>query len=116
MTCHPTDPRMNDMVGAADDEVREDATTHECTGSLVLVQRELMVLQKAFGSDPARYARERRGGLTKAGMVEAVSRYFFGGSPRGGMAMSRPDLGDTEVDYGPLADWKQLWNIRSPSA
>lgn len=105
MTCHPTDPRMNECFGG-EGTVKDDAVTHECTGSLIVAQREMMVLQGAYHSNPKEYARGRPGGVTTRGFVAMIERYVFGGA-FDGLPASRPDLTDPDVGYPPLAGWEE---------
>lgn len=106
MSCHPTDPRMAEFSGyeaLADREV-----AHECAGSLVLTQREVMRFQDLAHANPdsdrvlAMYRKRHPNGMTREGLVAIVERHVFGGTPLGGVKMSKPDLGDPEVGYPPL--------------
>lgn len=97
MTCHPTDPANPIPEGAR--PVPEGTTTRECTGALVLQQREFMVVQAHLTADPpgglGNYRRERPSGLTKIGAVAVMEEAVFGGP--------RPNLGDPDIGYEPLA-------------
>lgn len=100
MTCHPTDSNL--LVPDGYREARPDAETVECSGALLLVQRELriverMVLAEEIGGT-REYLRTRRRGLTRAGLMWWIgSRYQFAGTPLGGAPMpgipEDPDVG-----------------------
>jgi hypothetical protein len=102
MTCHPTDPRMRDL-GLP---VSEEAVTHECTGSLVLVQREIMAFQNEGHTDVRSYARLHPRGLTRTGFFAIVSRALppFPGE----IPMARPNLNNAAVGYPPLGVWTPI--------
>jgi hypothetical protein len=106
MSCHPTDPRMASFEGyeaLADREV-----TNECTGALVIVQREFMVFQNICQADPKsktslqQYRKQRPNGMTRDGLIAIVERSIFGGSSLNPIAMSRPNLGDEEIGYSAI--------------
>lgn len=90
MTCHPTDPTNPIPEGAR--AVPDGTTTRECTGAIILQQREVMVVQD-MEVDMKRYRRERPRGMTREGFGEILARAVFGGVPViGGQKMTLPDL------------------------
>lgn len=107
MSCHPTDPG-NPVSERAQAAGYRPAPVHsrvrECTGALVIQQREFMLLQDGCGADLARYRRERPKGLTRDGILQLLERAVFGGSPLGGTTMTRPDLSQPDVGV-PWLDW-----------
>jgi len=81
MSCHPTDPRNDvseEAKRAGSRSAPETAVTRECTGALILQQRELALLQDPYSTNVARYRRARRGGLTRMGIARLVNRLIFG--------------------------------------
>lgn len=112
MSCHPTDSRMAEFEGY--EQTGEREVTHECTGALIVVQREFMRYQEILEQHPEADAREvmrlyreqRPGGLTRDGLVQVLERAMFGGTALGGIVMARPNLNDCEVGYEPLGTWK----------
>lgn len=76
MTCHPTDQRNPLPPGF--DPVPDGVTTHECTGALVLQQRELhrFNLIAEAGGDLRSYLRRYARGMTRNGLAEVVARYM----------------------------------------
>lgn len=103
MSCHPTDPRMAEFEGyeaLADREV-----THECSGALVIVQREFMVFQNMALADPKgkkvlqNYRKARPNGMTRYGLIAVSERAMLGGTILNPVRMARPNLGDTEIGY-----------------
>lgn len=81
MTCHPTDPDMAEYEGYEATAAR--TVTHECAGSVVLIQRELLIVQniaQGMGlGDPsadgsrrlsAAYEEFRPQGLTVVALIE----------------------------------------------
>lgn len=111
MTCHPTDPRMNAFESAP--RVSLSATTHECAGSMILVQRELVRVQDA--EDWKTYRGRPGPRLTMGGAAEHVARMIFGGTPMGGAKVPRLDLNDAEVQYAPLGYWTPISQGEKPS-
>jgi hypothetical protein len=84
MTCHPTD--KNNPLPPDARPVPDGVKRHECAGSLLLVQRELKLLE----ADPKNYVKANRArrGLTKEGAVWwAVSRCVMANTPFGGPPM-----------------------------
>lgn len=80
MTCHPTDP---DNPPADDgSQAPEGTETKECFGALLLVAREIHVLNDCAGApDPVKeYRRRRPKGFTKRGILAWVQRVMFGGA------------------------------------
>lgn len=99
MTCHPTDP--NNPVPDGCPSVPDGADTRECTGSLILITRELLLLEK-YG-DFKEYRRLRRVGLTRDGVVHwALGRVKLGGTIMGTGAAIPTLQEDPDVQYGPL--------------
>ncbi len=111
MSCHPTDPRNPLPPDCA--PLPEGVKTHECTGALILQQREFMVYQDGFRRDVAAYRTARPLGMTLAGLRAIVERQVLGGVPLiGCVKMSHPDLGQEGVGHSPLDGWKQLLEAR----
>lgn len=108
MTCHPTDP--NNPVPDGMKPVPANARTSECTGALILQQRELMRFQKIANTDPddalRAYRRAFPRGMTREGLGAIVSRGVFGGTPFGGAAMSKPNLNDADIGHPDLQPWR----------
>jgi hypothetical protein len=109
MSCHPTDPENEVPEGQT--PVPDHVQPRECTGALVLVQREVMRFQKI--ADDARTAREalrcyrlnHPRGMTKGGLQYLVSRAIFDGTALGNKhAMARPNLG-AAVSHTELEPW-----------
>ena len=100
MSCHPTDP-ANPVSERAQAGGYRPAPPHsqvrECTGALVIAQREFMTLQDGYHGDLARYRRERPKGLTRTGVMAILERFVFSGGPLGGTAMTRPPLEQDDV-------------------
>lgn len=108
MSCHPTDPRMAEFAGY--EALADRDVTHECTGALVLQQRELMKFQEIAEADPKgpalkAYRRLHSKGLMREGLIALVNRAVFGGTGLDRVAMSTPDLNDTEIGYDVLGTW-----------
>lgn len=79
MTCHPTDARNPLLPGAK--PVPDTTTPRECAGALLLIIRELRLLE----ADTKGYFKANPTGLTKYGMQWwALSRSVFAGTPMGG--------------------------------
>jgi hypothetical protein len=108
MSCHPTDPRMIAFEGYEDNANRE--TTHECTGGLILQQREFMIFQAIVeGQKDAQkktglrdYTHDRPNGLTRGGLIAMMERAVFGGTPFDSVAMSTPDLDNNAIGYAEI--------------
>ncbi len=100
MSCHKTDP--HNPVPEGEKPVPGDTVVHECTGALILQQRELMLFQTAAEHSEAvgdkrgsfKLYRQMGGTMTKMGLGEIVNRAMLGGTPFGGLRMSRPDLNE----------------------
>lgn len=97
MTCHPTDP--DNEVPEGHRPAPEGNDARECAGALILVQRELKLLEK----DPKGYLKARPGGLTKAGLHWwAIARCFYAGTPLGGPSIpvlkDDPDIRFTPIE------------------
>lgn len=110
MSCHPTDPENPVPEGAR--EVPADVVTRECAGVLVLIQREMAVIDQiaddaAHGQEIARrYRQLRPRGLTLEGITSNIHRIMLsridGGLERfGALPMTKVDL-DLEVGHDPL--------------
>lgn len=104
MTCHPTDPANPVPDGAR--PVPDGTATRECTGALVLVQRELQRVQDVFAADGslADYRRAHPRGLTNDGVMVHVANLvavFPGDLP-----MAKPDLNDDDVSHPDLVPWE----------
>ena len=108
MTCHPTDPD-NPPSPVTGRQAPEGATTLECRGALILVQREVQRagdILKAGGTF-ADYRRAHPRGLTRKGMAAHLAAIVFGGIPVvGGPEMARPNLNDASVAYAKLEPWE----------
>ena len=105
MSCHPTDPRNPVPEGMPTPNVGD--ATHECTGALILQQRELMLAQENFHSDTREYRKARPFGMPRAGFAQLVARALFGGTiALPGQAMARPNLNERSVFYTVLGEWK----------
>ncbi len=110
MSCHPTDPG-NPVSDAAQKAGYRPAPAHsrvrECTGALVIQQREFMLLQDRYNANLGIYRRERPRGLTRDGIMALLERAVFGGSPFGaGPALTRPNLNQDDVGV-PWMDWTE---------
>lgn len=99
MSCHKTDP--NNPVPEGTQPVPEGTPVHECTGALVLQQKEIMLFQRccdearAVGDvDGFKRYRAAGGTMTRQGILIVVERFLFGGSALGGLKMSRPNLNE----------------------
>lgn len=71
MTCHPTD--ADNQVPDGTKPVPESVEKKECAGAIILVTRELRLLEKHKD-----YLKIRKGGLTRAGGAGWVERIIFG--------------------------------------
>lgn len=105
MSCHPTDPGNPVPEGCR--AVPEGTVTHECTGALILQQREVMRLQSITdtGGSIRDYRRRWPLGMTVAGLAVIVSRHMFRGTPMAGIPMASPDLNEP-VSHLPLGEWR----------
>lgn len=113
MSCHPTDPHnpvTPEDEAAGHKPAPEGMEPRECAGSLIVCQREAVIFD-AIAKEPEvdatksglrAYRERRKGGMTREGLAEVISRYFFGGTPLGGGEMSRPDLNDSDVGHPDL--------------
>jgi hypothetical protein len=105
MTCHPTDPRMAEFTGYEGTE--NSHCTRECTGSLVLVQREFMRLQASIKAHAARglklYRQAHPAGLTTDGARCTLARAMF--CYPGELPMAKPNLNQPGIGHQPLAPW-----------
>jgi hypothetical protein len=83
MSCHPTD--TDNEVPAGGKTVPEGMAKRECAGALLLVQRELKLLE----TDPKGYLKARgRRGLSREGVAWwALSRCQLANTPLGGPSM-----------------------------
>ena len=110
MSCHKTDPDNRVPEGTA--PVSEDVEPCECTGALILQQREVMKFQEhckaaeaeVLSSDRGglkRYRAENSKGMTHDGLAEIMSRAMLGGTPFGGLKLTRPNLNEP-VGHDPL--------------
>lgn len=108
MSCHPTDPRMNEFESAP--RVRDGATTHICTGATILAQREWMrfqtIAQAHPDRDPFRVYRALEGPrMTRDGLFATAMQASVGESNPLITAVGHPDLGDLDVQYLALGLW-----------
>lgn len=109
MSCHPTDPENPVPDGAR--EVPADVVTRECAGILVLIQREMTIIDQiaddaVHGQEIARrYRQLRPRGLTLEGITSNIHRIMFSrieGSERiGVLPMTKMDL-NLNVGHDPL--------------
>lgn len=99
MTCHPTDP--NNPVPDGCPSAPEGTETRECTGALLLVTRELKLVEKL--GVPAYLKQRGRVGLSRDGLLHwAVGRCQLGGTIMGTGASIPVIEEDPDVQYGPL--------------
>lgn len=110
MSCHPTDPENPIPEGAR--EVPADVVTRECAGVLVLIQREMSIIDRLAQQEPhgqgvaRRYRQLRSRGLTLEGITSNIHRIMFSQSVTaadhfGVLPMTKVDL-DLEVGHDPL--------------
>lgn len=108
MSCHPTDPN-NPVSEQAQTQGYRPAPDHarirECTGSLILRQREVVLLDTTFAANPTAYRRARPFGLTRDGIAAVITRAAFGGTIIGGPPMPRPNLNEPDIGHQPLGEW-----------
>jgi hypothetical protein len=109
MSCHPTDPRMAEFAGY--EALADRESTNECSGALVIVQREFMVFQDLAHANPESkkvlqlYRKQRPNGMTREGLIALAERAMLGGTILNPIAMSKPNLADAEIGY-PAVDRK----------
>lgn len=110
MGCHKTD--SDNPVPEGLPTVSPGTELCECTGALILQQREVTIYQdlcKAQGADAMKqYRAERPKGMTRAGMLEILSRAIFGGTFLDRVKMARPDLN------APVGHPALPWEPREP--
>lgn len=104
MTCHPTDDRMNEWPWRP---VPAGVNPHECTGGLILQQREFSKFQaRPRMTLRAQYQVYRLGNpahMTLAGLRALVERHLLGGLPLvGKLRMTKPNLNDPTIGYDRL--------------
>lgn len=112
MTCHPTDPEMAEFEGH--EKTAERPVTHECTGALIVQQREVMRFQECCHEAEEdgkkdgfqRYRRKYPKGMTRNGLAEVAFTFVSGGG-FGGMPMAKPDLNQTDVQHPDLVPWER---------
>lgn len=102
MSCHPTDP--SNPLPPGFEPLPDGVETHECTGGLIVQQREMMAFQCECRSDLKTYRAQRSSGMTREGLLSLVERAMFGGTCFGGTAMSKPDLNEPDVQH-PRLPW-----------
>lgn len=88
------------MVPEGHREVPDGVEKQECAGALLLIQRELKLLEK----DVHGYQKNRRGGLTRAGIAWwALNRCFLARTPLGSdpvpVIPEDPDIGYAPLDH-----------------
>jgi len=111
MTCHPTDPDNPLPPGAR--ALPEDVKTRECTGALIVVQREVTKFQECAAQAEAagkrdgfgRYQKMQPCGMTIGGILATAERALFGGTVLGGTKMTLPNLNDDEIG-APWLSWE----------
>lgn len=96
MSCHRTD--VSNPVPDGHQVPPEDSTVKECTGALILQQREVMNFQACgigFGPEDTRraYRAAHPRGLTLEGLHVIIERAMFGGV-LGGLRLAKPDLNE----------------------
>lgn len=101
MTCHLTD--HNNPVPEGAKPVSEAVQTVECSGALLIVQRELLLYERLIVKHDTEATRVYRAlrprGLTVRGaFFWAASRAVFAGTPLGGQPMPKIE-DDPEVGY-----------------
>jgi hypothetical protein len=105
MTCHPTDPMMRQATG---NYVKDHTVTYECTGAVILQQREFQYLSDIIerGGSIKDYRRQHPRGLTADGAECLLARLIWGGTPLA-RRMGRPNLNEPDVQYAQLGVWQQ---------
>lgn len=100
MTCHATDP--TNPVPDGYRAVPAGTTTRECTGALIVQQREVMRLQAHLeaGGTIGSYRRASPMGLTKAGAIEIVGNALI--TYPGQTQRIKPDLNTPGVGHPDL--------------
>jgi hypothetical protein len=103
MTCHPTDPANEPLPGQP--AVPAGVATRECTGALVLVQRELQRLNDTCeaGGTFADYRRAHPKGLTFRGAMSWVGDVLI--HLPGELEVAKPDLNLAGVVHPDLVPW-----------
>lgn len=107
MSCHPTDPENPTPEGVR--EVPADVVTRECAGILVLVQREMNLIDRIAATTTQdlarRYRQLRSRGLTLEGITANIHRIMMSRISEpdrfGVLPMTKMDL-DLEVSHDPL--------------
>jgi len=99
MSCHKTD--IENPVPPGHEPPKPGTVVRECTGGLILQQREVMKAQDV-GSWKEYVAANTRG-LTRTGLGQMLQRAMLGGV-FGVARMSRPDLNEA-VSHEPLGTW-----------
>jgi hypothetical protein len=101
-SCHLTDPSHPDHIAAG---AREDSKPRECPGSVILIARELRMMEKLGGGQitvegTEKYWKLRKRGLTKKGVhYWLVQRVQFGHVPMlGGPPLPKVDENDPEIN------------------
>lgn len=94
MTCHPTDG--SNPLPEGMEPPKETIEKRECAGALLLVQRELKLIEELGPKEYLKRSKARRG-LTKDGITWwAMGRCAFAGTPLGGDPMIKieedPDI------------------------
>lgn len=89
MSCHKTD--VENPVPAGCPAPKEGSVARECTGALILQQREMMNFQET--KNLKAYRASHPSGLKPIGLRAIVERYMLGGV-LGVLRMSRPNLGE----------------------
>jgi hypothetical protein len=119
MTCHPTDPDNPveaEWLAKGVKRAPDGATTTECTGALILKQREWMRLQACVerrGDDPAAakagwadYRAAHPRGLTRDGIACFMSRVLFSGTLlASGPDVARPNLNEDGIAAPGIVAW-----------
>jgi hypothetical protein len=101
MSCHQTDP--TNEVPEGETPVPDGREPHECTGALILQQREVMKLQSA-GAMVIYKGSVGPAAITRGAFFVMANRLIFEGMIDG-KKLSRPDLNCAAVHYAPLGEW-----------
>jgi hypothetical protein len=109
MTCHPTDPTMDEFEGYEATAERE--VTHECAGALILIQREIMRFSDAAKEAEAegakdglrRYRSRFPRGLTKNGIAAHLWNAMVAGPTH--LTAARPNLNEPGIGHPDIPEW-----------
>lgn len=104
MTCHPTDPTNPLPEGSR--AVPEGTTTRECTGGLIVIQREMQRLNDSYvaGGSYGDYHALHPRGLTRIGGARHALDFAI--VLPGELRMATPDLNTPDVGHPDLVPWE----------